>query len=132
MSKVEKRIKKTLETVDNALVVGHGFDIFENILATFGTVFIISNPPPPMKARNLVFKEGFIDFSNIVNLSAVFFDRNQVNNLSQVVPLLHKTKPVVFIEGHFAIEREFSKPLYDAGYQCVDLQSNYHVWKYII
>lgn len=130
MSKVEKRIKKALDTVDNVLVVGHGFGMMETLIPMFQTVFVIDKTFPKVKARNLVYKEDYSDLNNVVGISAIFIGLDDLLEIPNIVPVLHKTKPTLFVEGHMTIEREFSGPLYAAGYRCVDLQPTYHLWKY--
>lgn len=129
MNKFGKRITKFIGKVENCLVVGHGFGKLEDILQTFNTVFLVSEKLPPIKAKNLIFRETLGDLNTLVGITVIFFDRNQVDNISSTVPLWYRLKPYIIIEGNDVIGRDLSKELYHHGYRAIELQGSHHIWK---
>jgi hypothetical protein len=129
MAKFEKRLRKSIPHIENALVIGRGFDKLSEVLEIFNTVFLISNNRPDVRSKKLVYKEDYSDLVNVVDITAVFVDLDHITNLEHINPILKKGHTVVFVQGSDPIGREFSKPLYDNGYQCIELQEHYHTWK---
>jgi hypothetical protein len=130
MDKFEKRLRKISNSYNNALVLGNSFGHLEKILTIYSTVFVI-NKLPAIKAKNLVYRENFNHLDNIAQVSAVFFDLDHLEYLSNLKDCWQRNNAVVIIEGNDPIGREFSKPLYDAGWGCTSLQGFFHVWEKI-
>jgi hypothetical protein len=128
MDKFEKRLRKISNSYNNALVLGNSFGHLEKILTIYSTVFVI-NKLPTIKAKNLVYRENFDYLDNIVQVSAVFFDLDELKYLSNLKDCWQRNNAVVIIEGNDPIGREFSKPLYDSGWGCTSLQGFFHVWE---
>lgn len=129
MAKFEKRLKKISKSIENAIVVGNAFGHIADMLSVYRTVFVISQNPPEIKSKNLVYREDFKDLSHLPEISAVFFDLDQIHHLNSLATVMTRYRPVVVIEGNDAIGRHLSKPLYDNNYRCTDLLGIYHVWK---
>jgi urate oxidase len=130
MDKFEKRLRKISNSYNNALVLGNSFGHLEKILTIYSTVFVI-NKLPTIKAKNLVYRENFNHLDNIAQVSAVFFDLDNLEYLSNLKDCWQRNNAVVIIEGNEPIGREFSKPLYDSGWGCTSLQGFFHVWEKI-
>jgi hypothetical protein len=130
MSKVEKRLRKSLGPVQNALVIGDGFGLLEASLNVFKSVFVINENKPSIKFKNLIYREFFNDLLIITNISIVFIDRNRVNLIENIEPILYRERPLILIEGNDVIGRDVSGPLYKANYRAIDRQDLYHIWKY--
>lgn len=129
MSKFEKRLRKTAGPTENVLVVGNAFGHLEHLLSIYKTVFVIGEKAPPIKARNLVYKNNFDNLNNISEVGVIFFDLGTLNQLENLKDFWSRHNSSVLIEGNEPIERDLSKPLYDTGWGCTDLQGFYHVWK---
>jgi hypothetical protein len=129
MNKFQKRLRKLLNNPNNALVLGTAFGNLENVLEIYSTVFVINGDPPEIKAKNLVYKENFDNLNAITEVSAVFFDLNQLDQLEIVKEFWRRNNSKVIIEGDEPIGREFSKPLYDTGWGCTSKQGLFHVWE---
>ena len=130
MSKAEKRLKKTLGTVQNALTLGSGYGLLADTLNVFKSVFVINNSRPEIKSRNLIYKENFNDMSMVTDISVVFVDRDNVHLIKNIEPILYRYRPLILIEGDEVITRDFSGPLYQANYRAVEKCGFYHIWKY--
>ena len=130
MDKFEKRLKKISKSCNNALVMGTAFGHLEKILKIYSTVFVINNIPA-IKAKNLVYRENFDYLDSIIQVSAVFFDLNNLEYLENLKDYWQRNDSIVVIEGNDPIGREFSKPLYDTGWGCTSLQGFFHVWEKI-
>jgi urate oxidase len=128
MDKFEKRLKKLSNSYNNALVLGSAFGYLEKILSIYSTVFVI-NQVPAIKAKNLIYRENFDHLNNIIQVSAVFFDLNNLQYLDDLKDCWQKNNSIVVIEGNEPIGREFSKPLYESGWRCTSLQGFFHVWE---
>lgn len=129
MTKFQKRILKTTEKIENCLIVGQGFGFLEECLEIFKTVFVINEIKPSIRTKNLIFRDDGSDLSQISDITHVIFDRNNINELVMYQTVWNKHNSVVIIEGDEPIGREFSKPLYDTAWNCVDKQGFFHVWK---
>lgn len=129
MSKFKKRIQKSFTTEIDVAVYGTGFGHLEDILDLFHSVFLFSDTQP-VKRKNLIFR-GLEDrsTSNITTVSIIFIDRNLIESINFMLPIMIKSHPIIIIEGNDPIERKYSKPLYDNGYLCKDTQGLYHLWK---
>lgn len=120
-----------MKNPENAMVIGRGFDHLEEILEIFNTIFLFSFGDFKFRAKNVVMRENFEDLNPLSNISMILMDRDQVQHLEKLVPIWNRCNPVVIIEGGDAIGREFSFPLYQNNYRCVELQGFFHVWKKI-
>lgn len=129
MAKFEKRLRKMIGNVDNAMVIGAGFGFLPEFINVFNTIFLFSFGTTNIKSKKIVPKENLNDLNSLTEVSAIIIDRNQVHRLDQLLPIWHKFKPVVIIEGNEVIGRDLSLALYKAGYQAVEQQDQYHVWK---
>lgn len=130
MSKAEKRLRKTLGSVQNALIIGLGFGLLNDTLKIFKSVFVINDIKTNIKSRNLIYRENFKDLSMISDISVVFVDRNNVHAIENIEPILYRHRPLILVEGDEVITREFSSPLYKANYRAVEKCGFYHIWKY--
>lgn len=130
MDKFEKRLRKISNSCNNALVLGSAFGHLEKLLKIYSTVFVI-NELPTIKAKNLIYRENFEYLNNIIQVSAVFFDLNNLQYLKDLSDCWQRNDSIVIIEGNEPIGREFSKPLYDSGWGCTSLQGVFHVWEKI-
>jgi hypothetical protein len=53
MNKIQKRLRKLSRNNTHALVLGSAFGILDQILEIYDTVFVVSESPPAIKAKNL-------------------------------------------------------------------------------
>jgi hypothetical protein len=113
----------------NAVVIGTAFGNLENILEIYNTVFVIDENLPTVKAKNLVYREDFHNLNAITEVSAIFFDLNQLDRFEMVKDFWQRNNSKVIIEGDEPIGREFSKPLYDTGWGCTSKQGLFHIWE---
>ena len=129
MNKFRKKLSKVGKELENAVVVGTGFGYLEEIVDIFKTVFVISEEKPKERGRNLVYRETFGDLTQLANISIIFVDRNQLSHLGSIVPVWNRYKSLVIIEGREVIGRDKSLLLYQNGFEAIDQQKSYHVWK---
>jgi hypothetical protein len=129
MSKLEKKPGKHLNIFQNAVVIGQRFGHLPEILEIFKTAFVFSHQAPQIKSRNLVYR---IDFSNIQllsDISVIFVDREQLDNLENFYILLNSNKPMLCIEGTEEISKEQSASIRSAKYIMVESYKRFHIWK---
>lgn len=131
MAKLNKRLKKSNIDAINAVVIGTGFGRLGELLTSFKTIFYISEFPPIMKSRNLVYKNDFDEVGLLPNVTVIFFDRDQILKIPNMIPLMLYSWPSIVIEGNDVIEREYSKDLYKHGYRALEQHGMFHVWKKI-
>ena len=130
MSKFNKRISRlTRNPLQNALVVGEGFDHLEDLLEIFQTVFLINEKSPSIRSRNLVYKENYDDLHLLVDISCVFFDLSKINDIALTVPVYSRWKSIVIVEGNDPIGRDYTQSLYNNGWKCTSQQGFFHVWE---
>jgi len=129
MNKFQKRISKLSKNHETAVVIGHGFGYLDKITEIFKTVFVISEPAPVIKSKNLIYRENFDNLSQITEVSIILFDLSMVHRLEDTSPIWHRNKAVVVIEGNSPIDRTLSKSLYNSSYECTGLHGFFHTWE---
>lgn len=129
MNKFQKKISKLNKNSLNAVVIGSGFGHLNDIIEIFNTVFVLGGDSPPIKSKNLVYRETLDNICDVPDVGIIFIDTANVNQLKVIAALWHKTRATVAIEGHEPIGRELSKPLYDTNYNCTELYKNFHIWE---
>lgn len=129
MTKFVKKVQKIVKITESALVVGTGFCHLEDILMAFNTVVLVNNNRPNTKSKNLVYRENFDNLNLFTQVSAVFFDLDQLDKLDILKHFWQRNNSYVIIEGSEPISREFSKPLYATGWGCTIVEKGFHVWE---
>lgn len=130
MAKFIKRLKKSIDHVENALVVGKAFGYLDQLPNNFNTVFI-HNDSMVIKDRNVVNIASFDDIELSSPVHIVFLDLEYIPQISKLMGILSKQRPYLAIEGHDVIERPNVECLYKAGYRAIDKLDSYHLWKKI-
>lgn len=128
MSKIEKKLKKSLPSTESVLIVGQGFIGLDTALEVFNTVFVV-NSKPLIKNKKLIHITSTSGLSIISNLSVIMFDRSQIDNISSISSLWHRNKPLIIIEGNEVISRDYSGSLYQNNYRAIEQTDTYHIWK---
>jgi|LauGreDrversion4_2_1035121.scaffolds.fasta_scaffold26315_2 hypothetical protein len=129
MTKLIKRLRKTIGDTTNVLVVGSGFGNLENLLEIANTVFVISKEPPTIKSKKLVYRRNFDDLTSLPEISSIFVDRNLISDIPRLAALWTRYKSKVVIEGPPVIDREFSKHLSISHWNAVEQTETFHIWK---
>jgi len=129
MSKIVKRIRKTLIKNGNMLVVGHGWGVLADLLDVYDTVFVIDDTHPNIKAKNLVYKNFDTQISHLPQIYAVMIDRIHADKIDRLGPLISTTAPQVAIEGDEVIPRTQSKLFFQNHYNNVSQHGYFHVWR---
>jgi hypothetical protein len=130
MNKFQKRLMKLSRNNTHALVLGSAFGILDQILEIYDTVFVVSESPPAIKAKNLVYKENFVKLDHLQDMSSIFVDLDQLDHLDKVEVIWRKHNAKLFVEGGERVENEKVKILYDSGWACTSLQGLFHVWEH--
>ncbi len=130
MTKFQKRIHKLSRNNVHALVLGSAFGILDQVVEIYDTVFVVSADQPPVRAKNLVYKETFVKLDHIHDIASIFIDHTELCNLDKVEALWKKHNSKIFVEGDVRIDNIIAKPLYDSGWACTSLQGIFHVWEH--
>jgi len=131
MSKFEKRLRKISHSTNNCIILGTAFGYLEQILKNYKTIFVLGEPMPTIKAKNLIYKEEFVDLTSFTEIGSIFIDLEKLNHLDEIKIIWQRNESKVFVQGNDCIERNFSKPFYDTGWGCTSLQGFFHVWEKI-
>jgi hypothetical protein len=110
-------------------VLGSAFGILDQILEIYDTVFVVSESPPAIKAKNLVYKENFVKLDHLQDMSSIFVDINQLEHLDKIEIIWRKHNSKLFVEGNDRVENDKVKILYNSGWACTSLQRWFHVWE---
>ena len=113
MNKIQKRLRKLSRNNTHALVLGSAFGILDQILEVYNTVFVIDESPPAIKAKNLVYKETFVKLDHLQDMSSIFVDINQLDNLDKIEVIWRNHNSKLFVEGGDRVENDKVKILYD-------------------
>ena len=129
MNKFQKRLSKLSKNYETAVVIGDGFGYLDKIVEMFKTVVVIKEHPPSIRSKNLIYRENFDNVSQISEVTVIIFDRSMVHRLEDALPIWHRNKSIVVIEGNDPIDRTLSKSLYASSYECTGLHSFFHTWE---
>jgi hypothetical protein len=126
MSKLEKKLSWHTTTLENAMVLGTGFEHLSEILTLFKTVFVFSEIAPQVKARNLIYRTDLTNLHLLTDISVMFVDLDQIKNLENYYSVWAANKSLICIEGADTIT---SAVLTTNKYVVVDQHKRFHVWK---
>jgi|SRR6056300_964852 hypothetical protein len=129
MSKFKKRLSKITNDLDNAIIYGTAFNKLEEILDLFNTVFVLSNDPLKVRAKNIVYLPDLHQLNDFTGITMTFVDKDKTNDLSPLIPILVKGNSMILIEGRDIIGRDKSKLLYTYRFQAISQFKTFHVWK---
>ena len=129
MSKLEKRITKLNVPLKNAIVLGHGAGVILDIVNIFQTVFIFSETPQFVKARNIVYRTDLTNLHLLTDISAIFVDRNRINDLENFYTMCKSNDTAIFIEGNDPVDGGVAASLTSGRYQVTHQLGSFHVWK---
>jgi hypothetical protein len=131
MDKFAKKIIKIIKNPENALVVGNGFGCLPSILLAHNSVFIVDCDNIDTKSRKLIYRQALSDLEVIGPVSTMYVDLDRLYRLEELKNFWSKYHTYVVIEGGEPISREFSKPLYNTGWNCTRVEKHFHVWEKI-
>jgi hypothetical protein len=129
MDKFIKKINKISKITENALVIGDGFGNLPNILLAHNSVFIVDSNDISMRSKKLIYRENLNNLTSLTHVRVIYIDLNKLNRLEELKMFWSNNKACVIIEGGEPISREFSKPLYDTGWNCTRVEKHFHVWE---
>jgi len=130
MSKFIKRLKKTIGTAGNALVIGNAFGYFDQVPTNFKTVFV-HNDSIDFKGRNIVYIKSMQDIEISKSVHIVFLDLLYIKHIENIMGILTRQTPYLAVEGNSVIERPDVECLYRAGYRAIEQYGMFHLWKKI-
>jgi hypothetical protein len=128
MTSLSKKIKKSGDTVKNAVVLGGGFGDLLGISEVFENVFVFSDIPPSIKRKNLVYWATFANLDSINEITHVFVDLNRVDDVPKIYPVLTKFHVKVLVEGTDLIERPIANVLWNINYIPIETFKTHHLW----
>jgi len=132
MKKFQKRVLKTVDNTASALLLGNGFGNLESISDIFDSVFVVDMQEPEIKRKNIIFREDRSRLETLGPITCVFVDLKRLNLLEELIPLLVKVRPTVFIEGNEPLDRSQSTTLFQNGFRPLEQQGFFHTWKKIV
>jgi hypothetical protein len=129
ISKLEKKLNKHVESLQNAVIIGQGFGHLSEILKIFNTVFVFSEQPPEIKNKNLVYRMDFSNIQLLQDVSVIFVDQGQVSCLEHFYILCNTNKLIVCVEGTDEVSQKFAESLRSAKYSISEQHKRFHIWK---
>ena len=130
MSKFIKRLKKSIGTAENALVIGTAFGHLDDIKQHFNTVFV-HNDKGMIRSRNIVNIKNINDIGMSKAIHIIFFDLSYISDIEKIAEILTRQKPYLAIEGNNVVERSRVEYLYKTGYRAIEKLGEFHLWKKI-
>lgn len=130
MSKIIKRLSKTIENPRNVLIVGKAFGNLEDFLNNFATVFVVDTEPPSLRSRNLVFKETNDQIEKLPDIDVIVIDSKYYKFIKTYRQLWLNRRIAIVIEGgEQDVDLNICKELKKDYYQIVEVYKDYHVLK---
>jgi hypothetical protein len=128
MNKFVKRILKTSKTRRNALLIGPVFEVYRDLLDFLSTMFVVGGEPPPVKAKNLVFREDLHGVNELPDIDFIFIHYTRSVDIPKLQISILKNHPVIFVYGSEEWHRDEFKFLIGLGYTLIDLQPTLQRW----
>ena len=129
MTKFSKRIKKINRRARNLLVLGTAFGNLGELLDSFDTVFVITNSPPIIKKRNLIYRENYNDIHTLTDVDIIIVDFDHSNFISELTQVWRRTNPAIVVQGPDLISKDIQKMLKSDHYNIVEVAKGYYLWK---
>ena len=129
MTKFSKRIKKINRRARNLLVLGTAFGNLGELLDSFDTVFVITNSPPIIKKRNLIYRENYNDIHTLTDVDIIIVDFDHSNFISELTQVWRRTNPAIVVQGPDLISKDIQKMLKSDHYNIVEVVYGYYLWK---
>ena len=129
MTKFSKRIKKINRRARNLLVLGTAFGNLGELLDSFDTVFVITNSPPIIKKRNLIYRENYNDIHTLTDVDIIIVDFDHSNFISELTQVWRRTNPAIVVQGPDLISKDIQKILKSDHYNIVEVAKGYYLWK---
>ena len=129
MDKLAKKIRKALPKNGNLLVIGRGMGVLKNLLTFYDSVFVIDSEHPNVYSKNLIYKNFNCEISYLYAVNCIVIDRNKVEYLDKILPIIVKSRPPVIIEGEDPIPRTQSKIFFKNHYNHVSQHEKFHIWR---
>lgn len=129
MTKFSKRIKKINRKARNLLVIGTAFGNLEELLDSFNTVFVVSDSPPIIKTRNLIYRENYDSIHMLTDVDIIMIDFDQSNFIPELTQVWRRTNPAIVVQGPDLISKDIQKILKSDHYNIVDIAKGYYLWK---
>jgi hypothetical protein len=129
MTKFSKRIKKINRKSRNLLILGTAFGHLEELLDSFGTVFVVSNSLPIIKKRNLIYRENYDDIHVLTDVDIIIVDFEYGNFIPELTQVWRRTNPAIVVQGPDLISKDIQKILKSDHYNIVEITKDYYLWK---
>jgi hypothetical protein len=129
MNKFQKKFQKNYGKISNSLVIGQGFGHIDDILEMSLNVFLYDDSSMECRHKKLIRRQSLSDITECQIIDVAFIDRNKVDKLDELRPILTRFRCMVVIEGIDPISKTENLPLYQYGYIYISHSSDYHVYK---
>jgi hypothetical protein len=127
--KFSKRMRKGNRTSRNVLVLGTELGNLEDLLDTFGTVFVVNGSTPRIQKRNIVYRETFDNINLITDIDLIIIDLDQQQFIPELTQIWRKANPTIIVQGPELISMEYQKILKADHYAIREVAKSYYVWK---
>jgi len=129
MASFEKKIKKIIGRAENALVIGDGFGMLQDIVSLHNTTFIIEAEDRSLKSKKLIYRENFDYIETLYEIKAIYFNLDKIDRLEKLNNFWTRFKSVVIVEGNSIVDKKTMKALYNTGWVCTSVDKKFHVWE---
>ena len=129
MTKFSKRIRKVDSKARNLLVIGTAFGNLVELLDSFNTIFVVNEIAPPVKKRNLIYRENYDNIHLLTDIDVILVDFDHSNHLCELTKIWRISSPSIIVQGPELISKDIQKILKSDNYNIVDVRKDYFVWK---
>lgn len=129
MTKFVKKITKGDKRHENCLVIGTVWGNLDDVSEVFDTVFMLNDNVQAFKKKNVVYREDFEDISMLPYITSVFIDIDQLDKLIKIENVIKKFKLMVYVNQGYHLAEHYHRFFNSRGYELIDMNKNYQVWK---
>lgn len=129
MSKFSTTLRKSKKSNDNCLVIGSGFGFFTDIVSFFRSTFIVAGDNISVRAKNIIYKENFVDFYTFPNIDFIFIDFNKLEMIKEIQDVIVRSRPLIYIGHGNYLDKELVKYFQKLGLELVHINKKFQIWQ---
>ncbi len=129
MTAFAKKVAKAVKRPDTCIIIGNAFGHLDEIVETFNTVFILSSGDRVVKGKNVVYRESFDDITALPPVTAIFFNKETLEQINLVEKVIEKNRAMVFVEGDSQISENQHLYMKKKKYKLTETFKDHQRWE---
>lgn len=129
MASFAKKIKKMIGRAGNAVSIEPDNEMLEALSETFQTVFVYAAEPPPIRKKNIIYREEIGDLTRLPEIGFVHIGETAIKSLSSFQRIIEKYQSIVLISSPEGLNKKYAKILTDIYYRKDEFTKRWQTWR---